>query len=265
MVPRTSAGKCQSGDGGPSRGLAVAFTVAMLSSALKVTPITRQPMLKTNSITRRSVCAAGLGGMAALAWAPQGRAAPAARSAEEEANAKLVELLIQGWTKKDYDPKVEMARFISSPCVVRVLDTQPAIASPDAVAQVFIEFMKDGSRVSRVAFHQIMARGKMVITSRDDFCIRPYRRGHGLGFVLIKQRMAVRVAARTHLGRPGRTGSRWIISGGRRCARERRGAIWGGWVIGASTTVRIGPAMAVAVVKTPDESPLSSARLRDFA
>jgi limonene-1,2-epoxide hydrolase len=133
-----------------------------------------QMATQAKSITRRSVFAiAGIGGVTALALGSQAHAASPSRTAEEAGNIKLVQDFIRGWTAKAYEPKQEMARYLSAQCVVRPIDTQPALTTPDAAAQIFIDFMKDGSRVTRVDFHQIMARGKMVVTNRDDIVKTP--------------------------------------------------------------------------------------------
>lgn len=125
------------------------------------------------SITRRTALVLAGSGIGALALASGRQDHVVNPTPEEAANVRLVQDFIRSWTKKEFDPKKVMSRYISSPCVVRVVDSMPAVTTPDAAAQPFIDFIKDGTRIIRVDIHQIMARGKMVVTSRDDITQTP--------------------------------------------------------------------------------------------
>ena len=63
--------------------------------------------------------------------------------------------------------------YLSSPCVVRPIEDKPALTTPAEAANVFIEFMKDGSRVGRVDFHRVVAAGPLVVTRRTDVVLVP--------------------------------------------------------------------------------------------
>jgi limonene-1,2-epoxide hydrolase len=85
----------------------------------------------------------------------------------------VVTHFILGWTKKNYDASKEMATYLWSPCLVRPIEDKPGLTTPAEAANVFIEFMKDGSRVGRVDFHRILATGPLVVTRRTDVVLVP--------------------------------------------------------------------------------------------
>jgi limonene-1,2-epoxide hydrolase len=126
------------------------------------------------SVSRRALLAsAGIGGMAACMLPPAMAATGAGTTPAEKANIELVRHFILGWTKKDYDANKEMATYLSSPCLVRPVEDKPALTAPAEAAKVFIDFMKDGSRVGRVDFDRVMATGPLVVTRRKDIVLVP--------------------------------------------------------------------------------------------
>ena len=126
------------------------------------------------SISRRTLLAtAGMGAFAAWALPETAASAGAGATAAEKANTELVTQFIRGWTKKNYDPAKEMATYLSSPCQVRPVEDKPALTTPADAAKVFIDFMKDGSRVERVDFHHVFATGPVVVTRRTDVVVTP--------------------------------------------------------------------------------------------
>jgi len=85
----------------------------------------------------------------------------------------VVKNFILGWTKRNYDAGKEMATYLSSRCLVRPIEDKPALTTPAEAANVFVEFMKDGSRVGRVDFHRVVATGPLVVTRRTDVVLVP--------------------------------------------------------------------------------------------
>jgi len=128
-------------------------------------------------LSRRAVLTSmGVGALSAWTLTPAAIAMSAAESGPtpaEKANVDLVKQFISGWTKKTYDPAKEMATYLSSPCLVRAIEDKPALTQPADVAQVFIDFMKSGSRVGRVDFHRVVAMGPLVVTRRTDVVFVP--------------------------------------------------------------------------------------------
>ena len=126
------------------------------------------------STSRRALLAsAGIGGIAAWSMPTADAATGAGITPAEQANIVLVKKFISGWTQKQYDAGKEMAMYLSSPCVVRPIEDKPALTTPAEAANVFIEFMKDGSRVGRVDFHRVVAAGPLVVTRRTDVVLVP--------------------------------------------------------------------------------------------
>jgi len=131
-------------------------------------------MYANESISRRSLLgAAAMGGLAAWAPPPCAAAAGTGTTPAEKANIELVTHFILGWTKKNFDAGKEMATYLSSPCQVRPVQDKPALTTPAEAANVFIDFMKDGSRVGRVDFHRVFATGPLVVTRRTDVVLTP--------------------------------------------------------------------------------------------
>jgi len=126
------------------------------------------------SFSRRALLAsAGIGGLAAWMLPQAASATEAGATPTEKANIEVVKHFISGWTKKSYDASKEMATYLSSPCLVRPVEDKPALTTPAQAATVFIDFMKDGSRVGRVDFHRIFATGPLVVTRRTDVVLVP--------------------------------------------------------------------------------------------
>jgi len=164
--------------------MSVCSTVRKVLTAQKGSESLRQtkmfirevPMTAKNgdSVSRRSVLAsAGIGGIAALMSSSAFAAADTGTTPAEKANVDVVKNFISGWTKKTYDAGKEMATYLASPCLVRPIEDKPALTTPAAAADVFIEFMKDGSRVGRVDFHRVVATGPLVMTRRTDVVFVP--------------------------------------------------------------------------------------------
>lgn len=124
------------------------------------------------AVSRRALLAsAGMGGIAA--WMLSGSATAAKTTPAEQSNVDLVTRFILGWTRKGYDANQEMATYLTSPCLVRAIEDQPSMTTPAAAASVFTEFMKDGSRVSRVDFHGTHVIGPVVMNRRTDVVSSP--------------------------------------------------------------------------------------------
>ena len=129
-------------------------------------------------VSRRAVMtSAAIGGISALMLTPTMVAAMSSAASlptpAEKANTDLVRSFISGWTKKDFDAGKEMAAYLSTPCLARPIEDKPALTKPADVAQIFIDFMKDGSRVGRVDFHRVVTLGPLVVTRRTDVVFVP--------------------------------------------------------------------------------------------
>jgi limonene-1,2-epoxide hydrolase len=125
-------------------------------------------------MSRRALLAsAGFGGLATWMLPTANAAAGAGTTPAEKANIEVVKNFISGWTKKNYDAGKEMAAYLTSPCLVRPIEDKPALTKPAEAANVFIDFMKNGSRIGRVDFHRVVAMGPLVVTRRTDVVFIP--------------------------------------------------------------------------------------------
>lgn len=122
-----------------------------------------------DDITRRSMFLAAGSGLGALAAV--GLAAPAMAAEEqtpgEAANVKLVKDFCGTWSAKDFDPDVAAKAYFTPDAHVRVLDSQPFVVGPAAIAAAFKPFLTHGERFS-VKFLSVFAKGPLVVTHRID-------------------------------------------------------------------------------------------------
>jgi limonene-1,2-epoxide hydrolase len=118
------------------------------------------------TISRRGLFAAGgLAGFAAVA--PPAAAAADAPSAGEQANLALVEAFLASWPAPDFDPDKVMATYLAPDCSVRVIDSQPFLHGPAAVAAAFKAYAPHGERFKADVLSSY-ARGPIVVTQRID-------------------------------------------------------------------------------------------------
>jgi limonene-1,2-epoxide hydrolase len=131
--------------------------------------------MQTIDTSRRGLMlGGGLGALAGLATAAQ--AAPAtterALTSAEAANLKLVQDFIATWGAADFDPDKVMPVYLASDGRVRVLQDQPFVTGPAAVAAAFKPYLQHGERF-KVKFLDVFARGPLVTTHRVDTVVTP--------------------------------------------------------------------------------------------
>ena len=124
-----------------------------------------------DDITRRTMfltagpSLGGLGALAALSLA--GPAAAAEETTGEAANTKLVKGFCGTWSAKDFDPDAAAKAYFAPDAHVRVLDSQPFVVGPAAIAGAFKPFLTHGERFT-VKFLSVFAKGPLVVTHRID-------------------------------------------------------------------------------------------------
>jgi limonene-1,2-epoxide hydrolase len=114
---------------------------------------------------RRNLMIGGAG-LLALAGLADGAQA-AAPSASEAANLKLAKDFCDSWGKPGFDPDKAMPAFIAADAHVRVIDSQPAVVGPQAVADAFRPYAQKGDRFL-VEYIETFVRGPLVMLSRID-------------------------------------------------------------------------------------------------
>lgn len=106
---------------------------------------------------------AGLVALAGLAGGAQG----ATPSAGEAANLTLAKDFCDSWGKPGFDPDKVMPHFIAADAHIRVIDSQPAVVGPQAVADAFRPYARKGDRFL-VEYLETFVRGPLVMLSRID-------------------------------------------------------------------------------------------------
>lgn len=137
--------------------------------------------MQVHDVTRRRLFASGGLGLAAAAIqtdaasaAPPNAASRSAGplSAGEAANLRRVQDFCRTWSAPDFDPDKVMAAYLAPQAAVRVIDSQPFVVGPAAVAAAFKPFLTHGERFA-VKFLSVFARGPLVVTQRIDTQITP--------------------------------------------------------------------------------------------
>lgn len=118
-----------------------------------------------NELSRRMLVATG--GLGAAALMAGGASAAPPTSAAEDAHLKLVTDFCDSWGTADFDADKVMATYLAPECHVRVIDSQPFLTSPAAVAAAFKAYAPHGERF-KVQYLSTYARGPVVVTQRID-------------------------------------------------------------------------------------------------
>jgi limonene-1,2-epoxide hydrolase len=144
------------------RGLALCVALAALSVAgCGGTDTTAVPLsTSTAASAANNVSAAGVA------------AAPATLTPGETANLKLVQDFCRSWGAADFDPAKVMPTYIAADGRARVMQDQPFIQGPTALAEAFKPYLAHGERF-RVKFLDVFARGPLVTTHRIDTVVTP--------------------------------------------------------------------------------------------
>jgi limonene-1,2-epoxide hydrolase len=118
------------------------------------------------SFSRRNLfLAGGVGAVAAIGLA--GSAQAAETTATEKANIKLVEDFCKSWN----DPDKSVA-YLAPEASVRMVEDQPAVVGPVAVAAAFKGFMSHGEKIG-VKILATFAKGPVVVNHRVDTLTTP--------------------------------------------------------------------------------------------
>ena len=117
-------------------------------------------MNETNVTRRTAIVAGALGAVAVAAMPKIASAAPAA--GEAKANQKVVKDFIAAWDDPD-----KAASFLADDASVRMVEDQPAVIGPKAVAAAFKSFMTPGVTIS-VKVLATFAEGPVVTNKRID-------------------------------------------------------------------------------------------------
>ena len=132
--------------------------------------------MQTIDTSRRGLMlGGGLGAFALAGLATTAQATPAAGATltpAEAANLKLVQDFIATWGAADFDPDKVMPVYLASDGRVRVLQDQPFVTGPAAVAAAFKPYLQHGERF-KVKFLDVFARGPLVTTHRIDTQVAP--------------------------------------------------------------------------------------------
>jgi limonene-1,2-epoxide hydrolase len=92
------------------------------------------------------------------------------------------------WSAPDFDADTVMKEYLAQDSTVRVVDSQPFLSGPSAVAGAFRGYMPNGERV-KVKFLFTYAKGPLVITHRTDTMFvsgRPDQHFDVVGIFLIR-------------------------------------------------------------------------------
>ena len=86
----------------------------------------------------------------------------------ETANAGLIDAFVTGWMAPDFDVAKSYARYLAPGCVHRMSEEHPPLTTADDAIRAMQDFAASGGAVLKADIKETIARGPLVIQTRDD-------------------------------------------------------------------------------------------------
>jgi limonene-1,2-epoxide hydrolase len=86
----------------------------------------------------------------------------------ERANAKLIDAFVGSWMQPDFDVAASYARYLAPNCVHRMSEEHAPLTTVADCIKAMRDFAASGGAVLKADIMETIARGPLVIQTRDD-------------------------------------------------------------------------------------------------